>query len=242
MAQVREQPATIASVVRVKIRAIVATVIIVALVVAGVLVAIYVPQARTTMALFIVHPAVAQAVLILTAFATTAAVVVALTTSARAQRTQDDRDRADTAAKLERRAERQAVLIAVRNGGSASGAGMGGLTHYSVQIDNNSDRPIYDAVVSGRFQVGTTPQDTPGDGGIPFIAAGTSGGREVLALDPATSAIYLASGATFRDAFGDTWTLHSGGALTLDHSREIGTIEVPRARKQRLGRGWVDSV
>jgi hypothetical protein len=170
---------------------------------------------------FVTMPGLQAIVLIFTAMGTVGSVITALVIATRSSRRQDTRDQIEERAALEDRAQRQAVLVIVRGTGPASGAFSGGQNVYSIQVDNNSERPIYDLAVWGRYTIDGTPDIGYGSSPIPLIAPANSADRDVLTRAPSITVSYSDATAHFRDAFGDVWELESNGTLTLLVARPV---------------------
>lgn len=182
---------------------------------------------------FITTPAVAALILIITAIATTAAVIVSLVISHRAERRQDTRDQIERRSGLERRAERQAVLVKTSPSGMISA---GSEIQYQVEVTNLSQLPIFDIAARLSLIVDGEVGDYP----APECAV-VYGAKSmiVIALRTmiGTTVESVGADAMFTDSFGDRWSLHSDGTLVLVTARTIREMYQfstrPLTRRQR---------
>jgi len=171
---------------------------------------------------FVTRPGVTAIVGILTAVATTGSVIAALLISRRAERHQITRDQIEAEARLERRAERQAVLIRVEVVGRPDS---GPISTLSADVSNLSELPIYNVVAA--VQVGDpkpngTQYQGHFDGGNGRTIYGAGHHQFQITIDPpanATDSIYAE--AVFGDAYGDGWNVTSFGHLTQEGEKII---------------------
>ena len=176
---------------------------------------------------FVTLPGLQAIVLIVAAIATAGSVIVALVISRRAEYHQSTRDRIESDARLERRAERQAVLVRVEvipvrdNAGSRDDEGV---WHYVVRVHNASSRSI--RWVSAYLMVTKLAElykdRTPIPAGGPcneiepdsFFDFAVSRKVDDEQWDESAK-------CDFQDAFGDAWEVGSQGNLTLLMERDI---------------------
>ncbi|HEY4237422.1 MAG TPA: hypothetical protein VGM45_08815 [Gaiellaceae bacterium] len=173
---------------------------------------------------WITDPGVEQLVLLVTALATAGSVITALVISRGASRRQDARDRFEQRASLERRAERQAVLIRTDTGGTVEGAHLGNNRGYQVQVESLSDLPIYEVTVTLIADVAGTREEHT-DQPMPFMGPHDSRIPTAFSADRSIEVRQIATRVQFLDAFGDRWTVDSFGRLTLDAARTIRSFD-----------------
>jgi hypothetical protein len=190
-------------------------------VIALALVLVFIPPTRGAVTGFIVWPVFEEIVLILTAIGTVGSVITALVIATRAERRQDTRDRTENSANLERRAERQAVLVKIEKGGTTEGASTGGQRVYQTRVLNLSDHPIFNvrlalATVSGggiELHWGSTP--------VWEVPPHDIRDSDTFSVPRDEEPAVVGAHAIFLDAYGDTWKLDSEGTLELNEARTI---------------------
>ncbi|MCU1525907.1 MAG: hypothetical protein JWO18_2801 [Microbacteriaceae bacterium] len=166
---------------------------------------------------FITTPAVAALVLIVTAIATAGSVIVALVISHRAERRQDTRDQIESSAGLERRAERQAILIKTSPSGMLSAASE---IEYRVEVNNLSELPIFDITARLLLTVdGEAGEYAAPEYGVIYGAKSMIAGAFRAMIGATVESVR--ADATFTDAYGDRWSLRSDGTLVLVKARTI---------------------
>ena len=178
---------------------------------------------------FVTLPGVQSIVLIVTALATAGSVIVALSISSRAAGRQGTRDQIEAAARLERRAERQAVLILVEVvpvwDPPGSYRNDNGVQQYIIRVYNPSPlaihRPTPYLWLKRMTELYKDPIDIP------------AWGQEVDTMEPNSMLEFLVSyeddgtnwaasaHCGFGDAFGDAWDINTYGSLTLQFERNI---------------------
>lgn len=171
---------------------------------------------------FVTMPGVQAIVLTITAVATAGSVITALVISSRAERRQNSRDYGEARAGLERRAERQAVLIKVSPGGSQAGGGSGQM-NYRGQVNNFSMHAIFEVQVALLSREPAGKEVAHWGGGSGYLAGGNSNFFDVFSVAEreAASINIVGARATFLDVYGDRWALDSDGTLALIAARSI---------------------
>jgi hypothetical protein len=193
------------------------------------------PDVWQFVAAFVTMRGVQAIVLIVTAIATAGSVITALVISTRAERRQDPRDRIESTAGLERRAERQAVLVKTANGGEAV-AGLGDGIAYLVEVANLSDLPIF-TVEAALILVVDGKRDRHAAKTVDVLFGPDRTTPQAFAASIGVPVEVVGADAMFTDAYGDRWSLHSDGTLVLVAARTIRDMYQfsvrPLTRRQR---------